>query len=141
MIRDLAQKKVAIVPTLKLFSQDHNIGPIRRIVAQAHRDGVRLIFGTDTGFLTDYDVSEEFRQLSLAGLDTDDILTMLTTAPAALFKADGHQGRVAPGMDGDLTILGADPKTAGVRAFSDVRYAIRGGQLLFSSGPAVALHQ
>lgn len=97
----------------------------------AHRAGIRLVFGTDTGFMTDYDVSEEFRQLSQAGLGADDILAMLTTTPAALFKVDGHAGRVARGMDGDLTILGSDPRTAGVGAFSDVRYAIRGGQVLF----------
>jgi len=40
---------------------------------------------------------------------------------------------VARGMDGGLTILGADPTTAGVGAFSDVRYAIRGGKLLFDA--------
>lgn len=133
LIRELARKNMAIIPTLKLFAQDHNIGEIRSAVLAAHRAGVRLLFGTDTGFLTDYDVSEEFRQLSQAGLDTDDILAMLTTTPAALFKADAHQGRVAPGMDGDLTVLGSDPKTAGVRAFSDVRYTIRGGKQLFAS--------
>lgn len=133
LIRDLAQKNVTIIPSLKLFSQNHNIGEIRSVVREAHREGVRLIFGTDTGFVTDYDVSEEFRQLSLSGLDVDTILAMLTTAPAALFKADGHQGRIAPGMDGDLTVLGADPKVEGVRAFSDVRYTIRGGKLLFAS--------
>ncbi len=99
----------------------------------AHRAGVRLVFGTDTGFLTDHDVSEEFRQLDRAGLGTDDILAMLTTTPAALFSVAAHQGRVAPGMDGDLTILGSDPKTAGVQAFSDVRYTIRGGHVLFDS--------
>lgn len=133
VIRDLARKHVAIIPTLKLFAQDRNIGEIRNVVLEAHRAGVRLIFGTDTGFLSDYDNSEEFRQLSLAGLNTDDILTMLTTAPAALFKVDSHQGRVAPGFDGDVTILGTDPKTEGVPAFSDVRYTIRGGKVLFDS--------
>ena len=131
VVRDLARKRVAIVPTLKLFAQDRNIPGIRGLVLDAHRAGVRLVFGTDTGFLTDYDVSEEFRQLSLAGLAVDDILAMLTTAPAALFSVAAHQGRVAPGMDGDLTILGSDPRSAGVRAFSDVRYTIRGGQVLF----------
>ncbi len=133
VIRELARRHVTIVPTLKLFSQDDNIAEIRRVVLAAHRAGVRLVFGTDTGFLADHDVSEEFRQLALAGLSFDDILATLTTAPAALFKVDRHQGRVAPGMDGDLTILGSDPKADGVRAFSDVRYAIRGGRVLFDA--------
>jgi len=131
LLQEMARKHVVIVPTLKLFSHDADIAGIRKLVLDAHRAGIRLVFGTDTGFLTDHDVGEEFRQLSLAGLGVDDILAMLTTTPAALFKVDGHAGRVARGMDGDLTILGADPMTAGVDAFSDVRYAIRAGKVLF----------
>lgn len=133
LIRELARRHAAMIPTLKLFSQDANIDKIRALVLEAQRGGVRLVFGTDTGFLDDYDVSEEFRQLNLAGFDADEILAMLTTAPAALFKVAAHQGRVAAGMDGDLTILGSDPKQAGVRAFSDIRYTIRGGKILFAS--------
>ena len=132
-LRDLARRRVVIVPTLKLFAQDRDIAEIRGLVLDAHRAGVRLVFGTDTGFLPDFDVSEEYRQLSQAGLGPDEILAMLTTTPAELFKVSGHQGRVVHGMDGDLTILGADPKTAGVRAFSDVRYTIRAGKVLFDS--------
>jgi len=133
LVQEMARRHVAIVPTLKLFSRDDNIADIRKLVLDAHRAGIRLVFGTDTGFLADYDVSEEFRQLSQAGLGVDDILAMLTTAPAALFKLDAHAGRVARGNDGDLTVLGSDPKTAGVGAFSDVRYTIRGGQVLFDA--------
>jgi len=133
LLQEMVRKHVVIVPTLKLFSRDEDIAGIRKLVLDAHRAGIRLVFGTDTGFLTDHDVSEEFRQLSLAGLGADDILAMLTTTPAALFKVDGHAGRVARGMDGDLTILGSDPKTAGVGAFSDVRYAIRAGRVLFDA--------
>ncbi|MBW8756777.1 MAG: amidohydrolase family protein [Burkholderiales bacterium] len=131
LVQEMARKHVVIVPTLKLFSRDDDIADIRKLVLDAHRAGIRLVFGTDTGFLTDHDVSEEFRQLSLAGLGVDDILAMLTTTPAALFRVDGHAGRVARGMDGDLTVLGSDPATAGVGAFSDVRYTIRGGRILF----------
>ena len=131
LVREMARKHVVIVPTLALFSRDDDIAGIRKLVLDAHRAGIRLVFGTDTGFLADYDVSEEFRQLAAAGLRTDDILAMLTTTPAALFKVDAHAGRVARGMDADLTILGSDPRTAGVAAFSDVRYTIRGGRLLF----------
>jgi imidazolonepropionase-like amidohydrolase len=131
LMHEMVRRHVAIIPTLKLFSRDDDIAGIRKLVLDAHRAGIRLVFGTDTGFLADHDVSEEFRQLWLAGLGIDDILAMLTTTPAALFKVDGHAGRVARGMDGDLTVLGSDPGTAGVGAFSDVRYAIRGGKVLF----------
>jgi imidazolonepropionase-like amidohydrolase len=137
MLRDMARRHMVIIPTLKLFSQDHDIADIRRLVLDAHRAGVRLVFGTDTGFLTDYDVSEEFRQLALAGLTPDEVLSMLTTTPASLFKVDRTEGRVAPGMAGDLTILGSDPRAAGAAAFSDVRYTMRGGRVLFDSARPV----
>lgn len=137
-IAEMARRHVTMVPTLKLFAQDRQIADIRRVVNDARLAGVRIVFGTDTGFLTDFDVSEEFRQLALAGLDADDILATLTTAPAALFKLDTRQGRVAVGFDGDLTVLGSDPHKAGAGAFSDVRYAIRGGKVLFDAKAATS---
>ena len=35
------------------------------------------MFGTDTGFLQDYDVKEEYHQLALAGFSYHDVLAML----------------------------------------------------------------
>jgi hypothetical protein len=60
--RALAQG-MTMIPTLKLFSADDNIAEIRRIVRRFHELGGSLVFGTDTGYLTDYDVAEEFGQL------------------------------------------------------------------------------
>ena len=92
------------------------------------------MFGTDTGFLTDYDVEEEYHQLALAGFSYRDVLAMLTTAPAELFHVAGHEGRLAIGMDGDLTILSADPASDPL-AFTRVLFAIRGGRVI-ASAPA-----
>jgi imidazolonepropionase-like amidohydrolase len=89
------------------------------------------MFGTDTGFLTDYDLTEEYRQLYLAGLTYRDILAMLTTSPALRFHASDHKGRIAAGMDGDLTILTSDP-ASDPTAFTHVKYTIRNGRILFS---------
>jgi N-acetylglucosamine-6-phosphate deacetylase len=54
------------------------------------------MFGTDTGFLTDYDMAEEYRQLYLTGLSFRDVLAMLTTAPAQRFHVADHQGELRP---------------------------------------------
>jgi hypothetical protein len=40
---------------------------VRAIVGKFHQLGGQLMFGTDTGFLTDYDMAEEYRQLYLTG--------------------------------------------------------------------------
>jgi imidazolonepropionase-like amidohydrolase len=131
LLQNLVARHMAMIPTLKLFSGDADIASIRSEVFRFHRLGGVLLFGTDTGFLTDYDMGEEYRQLSLAKLGFRQILTMLTTAPAARFGVAGHQGRIALGMDADLTILSVDPATGDPLAFTQVKYTIRAGHIIF----------
>jgi imidazolonepropionase-like amidohydrolase len=130
VLRQLVAHHMAMAPTLKLFSGATDIARIREIVAEFHRLGGQLIFGTDTGFVTDYNLAEEYRQLSLAGLTFRDVLAMLTTAPAARFKVAADKGSVAPGMEGDLTVLSADPSAGDLTAFTHVRYTIRKGRII-----------
>ena len=133
LLQNLVARRMAIIPTLKLFSGDADIAAIRSVVFRFHRLGGVLMFGTDTGFLTDYDMGEEYRQLSLAGLGFRQTLTMLTTAPAERLGVSDHEGRIAPGMDADLTILSVDPATGDPLAFTQVRYTIRAGRIIFHS--------
>jgi imidazolonepropionase-like amidohydrolase len=112
-----------------------HIDRIRDIVMQFHIAGGRLLFGTDTGFLTDYDVSEEYRQLELAGLSFRDVLSMLTTNPAAEFNVSSHAGSLRLGGDGDLTVLSAEPAVGDLRNFAHVLYAIRAGRVILEAPP------
>ena len=68
--------------------------------------------------------------MSRAAMTYQQILASLTTNPARRFKSSSHSGRIANGMDADLVILGADP-AHNVTAFSNVRYVIRSGKLIF----------
>lgn len=129
LLHQLVGLHMSMIPTLKLFSRDSNIAAIRSVVFKFHQFGGVLMFGTDTGFLTDYDVKEEYHQLALAGLSYRDVIAMLTTAPAERFHVADHQGRIAVGMNGDLTILSADPASDPL-AFTAVRYAMRGGKVI-----------
>ncbi len=133
LIAQLVAHHMAMVPTLKLFSEDRDIPRIRAIVSRFHQLGGPLMFGTDTGFLTDYDMTEEYRQLQLAGLSWREVLAMLTTAPAERFRVADHEGKIAPGMDGDLTILSSDPAAGDAAAFTKVRYTIRNGRVLYGA--------
>jgi len=130
LLKQLIARHMAMVPTLKLFSDEPQIPRIREIVTQFHALGGQLLFGTDTGYLTDYSLTEEYHQLQLAGLTFRDVLTMLTTAPAERFKVSQHAGRIAPGYDGDLTILSANPAAGDMTLFADVKYAIRAGKVI-----------
>ena len=133
MLRRMIAQHMTIIPTLKLFSRDDNIANIRGLDYQFHQLGGRLVYGTDTGFLLDYDQSEEFRQLMQAGFGFREVLAMLTTAPADLFHLSLREGKVMPGMKGDLTILSEDPASGNPEAFTSVRYTIRGGNVIWHS--------
>lgn len=133
LIKQLVTHHMAMTPTLKLFTGSSHIDRIREIVAHFHQEGGVLLFGTDTGFLTDYDVTEEYRQLALAGLLFQDVLAMLTTNPAAKFRVSSHTGTIKVGGDGDLTVLGADPAAGDLRNFSHVLYTVRAGRVIFNA--------
>jgi imidazolonepropionase-like amidohydrolase len=130
LIAELVAHHMSMIPTLKLFAESNRIARMRAIVLAFHQFGGPLIFGTDTGFVTDYDLTEEYRQLALAGLNFKHVLAMLTTAPVQRFGLKG-EGRIAPGQRGDLTVLSADPSTQGLTAFTKVRYTIRAGSVIF----------
>jgi imidazolonepropionase-like amidohydrolase len=133
MLRRMIAQHMTIIPTLKLFSRDDDIASIRGLNYRFHQLGGRLVYGTDTGFLPDYDQGEEFRQLTQAGFGFRDVLAMLTTAPAELVHLSEHEGKVMSGMRGDLTILSEDPASGHPDAFTEVRYTIRGGKVIWQS--------
>jgi imidazolonepropionase-like amidohydrolase len=143
LARRLKAAHMALIPTLTLIDVEGKKGgqPAAEIekwinmVAQevkAYSDGgVQILFGTDVGYIDQFDTCEEFALMSRAGMSFLQVLASLTTAPAERFGYSQHSGRVAKGMDGDLVVLGADP-AQDVTAFSKVRYTIRGGQVIYS---------
>jgi imidazolonepropionase-like amidohydrolase len=135
IVNEMVKRHMAVTPTLKLFSGSSHIDKVREIVAEFHHAGGRLMFGTDTGFLTDYDVSEEYHQLQLAGLTFPDVLSMLTINPVEEFHLESHAGRLRVGYDGDITVLSEDPSSGDLRRFAHVLYTIRAGRVIFDAGP------
>ena len=93
--------------------------------------GGQILFGTDVGYTDAFDTTEEYRLMSHA-LDWRQILTSLTTAPAARFGFSARKGRIAPGMDADLVVLNADP-AQDPTAFARVRDTIRAGRVIWGS--------
>ena len=60
------------------------------------------------------------------------ILASLTTEPARRFGHGARSGRIVPGMDADLVLLGRDPADD-VLALSDVVWVMRGGQVQYEA--------
>jgi imidazolonepropionase-like amidohydrolase len=136
-LRRMKAQNVSLIPTLKLFGNDSNIETILAEPRDFQRMGGQLLFGTDVGYLPDYDPTREFELMARAGLTWREILASLTTNPAARFGETSRRGRIAAGMDADLVVLGRDP-AADARAFADVRRTIRSGHQLY--GAAGVLH-
>ena len=133
--------RVAVIPTLKLWKYElrHDRSSVRdrfagEGIAQLrawHGGGGEVLFGTDVGYMNDYDPSDEYALMAEAGMSARHILTSLTTAPAQRFGDSTRLGRIAPGLIADLVVLRDDPLT-NVRAFADVRYTIRDGKIIFA---------
>ena len=136
-LQRMRQQNVGVVPTLKLFGGRSHIVAWVRYYAAA---GGQILFGTDVGYLSDFDPAEEYALMAAAGMGYRDTLAALTTSPALRFGETGRRGRVAPGLDADLVVLGADP-AGDARAFADVRYTIRGGKVIYTSSPQSAAIQ
>jgi imidazolonepropionase-like amidohydrolase len=134
---------VSLVPTLKLWRYELNkervpLSAQDRLVADAQRQlkgfsdaGGRVLFGTDVGYMSEFDPADEYTLMAGAGLTPMAILASLTTAPAVRWKDGERRGQVKPGFDADLVVLDADP-AADVTRFAGVRCTIRGGRQLFA---------
>ncbi len=92
--------------------------------------GGRILFGTDVGFQSKYDTTEEYQFMGKA-MGWRDILASLTTSPSEFFK-QSSEGQVEKGMSADLVVLNADP-ASDVRNFAQVAYTIRAGKALYSN--------
>jgi len=140
----LKQHHVAVIPTLKLykwelerarvsFPEEHRLvkTAIQQISMSAKAGG-EILFGTDVGYVTDVNTTDEFRFLTAAGLSFDQILAALTTAPAKQFGMSDHCGRIAKGMDADIVLLKADPHED-CQNFAAVAYTIRKGKIIYDA--------
>jgi imidazolonepropionase-like amidohydrolase len=125
---------MAVIPTLKLFGRNRNLEMLLAQLEALSEAGVSILFGTDVGFMPDDDPTREYQLMDLAGLNFPQMLAALTTAPATRFGFSRHKGRVAPGTDADLVILGGDPAEE-VSEWTDVRYTVRNGAVIYAKAP------
>ncbi len=142
-VQRMTAAHMALTPTLTLWDVEFRKGHaspdnIEQVMSKAARQlqaffqaGGQVLFGTDVGYIEQFDTSEEFKWMSRAGMSFREILASLTTNPAQRFGYSTHSGRIAKGMDADLVILSADP-AQNTSAFSKIRYTIRNGEILYA---------
>ena len=142
LVERLKSAHMALIPTLTLwhveskgdsreqFEKGMNTVVLPQLQAYSEAGG-QILFGTDVGYIEQFDTSEEFTWMARAGLNFRQILASLTTSPAQRFGYSIHSGRIAKGMDADLVVLRSDP-AEDVTSFSKVRYTIRLGKVIYS---------
>jgi len=142
LVERLKAAHVALIPTLTLwhvesralpaadFEKGMNETALPQVRAYSQAGG-QILFGTDVGYIDQFDTSEEFTWMSRAGMSFQQILASLTTNPAERFGDSAHRGRIAKGMDADLVVLRADPEHDAA-AFSRVHYTILSGKIIYS---------
>jgi imidazolonepropionase-like amidohydrolase len=139
----MQERGMALIPTLKLWPYElGKVGlpaeVVRRVLGNGQAQvrafadaGGQVLFGTDVGYMTEYDPTDEYVHLAEAGLSYAEILAALTTAPAARFGVARLTGRVVPGLAADLTVVDGEPERD-IRALARVRYAVRAGRIVYS---------
>jgi imidazolonepropionase-like amidohydrolase len=140
LIATMKANNVALIPTLTLWSYELRRGGAPEKVVQLvqslavaqlaeyYAAGGEILFGTDVGYMRDFDTSQEFLLMAKAGMDFDGILAALTTNPARRFA--NESGRLDVGTTADIVIYAGDPSKDSA-AFSQVQYTIRAGRLVF----------
>jgi imidazolonepropionase-like amidohydrolase len=135
---------MSVIPTLKLWKYellkqqvpapviDMLVGRTLQELRDFQAAKGQILFGTDVGYMLEYDPTGEYVYLSQAGLTPAQILASLTTTPAQRMKEEERRGRVAPGFDADLVVLAGDP-FEDVKNFAKVRCVFRGGKLIHAS--------
>ena len=142
VLEEMRGRGVAVIPTLQLWEYElrHDRTSFREAFVRKGVDQLRawlasggeVLFGTDVGYMDDYDPSDEYALMRDAGMTFPQILASLTTAPAQRFAASERLGRVAEGLAADLVVLDQDPGRD-VRALAAVRYTIRDGALIYTA--------
>jgi imidazolonepropionase-like amidohydrolase len=142
IVQRIKAAHMSLIPTLTLFEVEYKkfggtpeeIAETIRVASQQLKSysdaGGQVLFGTDAGYIEQFDTAEEFTLMSRAGLTWQQILASLTTSPAERFGYAAHSGRIAKGMDADLVVLSVDP-AQDVIAFSKVVFTIRHGKIIF----------
>ena len=142
VIETMLEHNIGLIPTLKLWSWElgrFNVPEAQTLeyqnagvsqAAEYRAAGGEILFGTDVGYMRDYDTTEELEMLRRAGMDFAAVHAALTTAPARRFARES--GVVETGAAGDIVILADDP-ASDVTAFARVAVTIRGGRVVYDA--------
>ncbi|HKV98824.1 MAG TPA: amidohydrolase family protein [Vicinamibacterales bacterium] len=128
----LRDQNVFMIPTLASLVGD-TAGPaaegLRRAVATAHREKVRLVFGTDGGVLPHGQNAQEFAAMVAAGIPVLDAIRAATINAAQAFHLADEIGQIKAGYRADLIAVNGDP-LRDTQVLSRVTFVMRDGRVI-----------
>ncbi|MFN0022993.1 MAG: amidohydrolase family protein [Parvularculaceae bacterium] len=93
---------------------------------RAHRGGVKIAFGTDTGVSKHGENAREFQLLVDAGMTPMEAIASATVNGAANLGQSANLGTIEPGKYGDLVAVRGDP-VAEIAELSDIDFVMKEG--------------
>lgn len=81
----------------------------RVFMGEAHRAGVKIAFGTDSGVYEHGRNAQEFRLMMAQGMTSREALAAATTTAAHVLDMENEIGRIAPGYSADIIAVEGNP--------------------------------
>ena len=105
------------------------IGPqLQSTFAMAHKAGVKIAFGTDSGVSAHGDNAQEFALMVQGGMSPMAAIQTATVHAASLLRVGDELGSLAVGKRADVIAVAGDP-LENIRLLEDVQWVIKGGQV------------
>ncbi len=102
------------------------IGPvIKNTVSMAYKEGVKIVFGTDSGVSPHGDNADEFRFMVEAGMNPIDVINSATSIAAEALGVD-DLGIIKKGMKADIVAVLGDP-LKDIALMKKVNFVMKGG--------------
>jgi len=115
------------------------IGPqIQQTFARAHRAGVRILFGTDTGVSAHGENAVEFVFMVEAGMAPVDALRAATILPATFLGVADQLGSLEPGKLADIVATPGNPLDD-IEAMQRIDFVMKSGVVYRRPSTALAL--
>lgn len=142
-VERMKSARMSVIPTFKLWvyelkKEDAPASVVDTLVDATLRElesfnavQGQVLFGTDVGYMHDYDPTDEYLLMAKAGMTPAQILESLTVAPAARWQQK-RQGQIAKGFAADLVMLAANPFDD-VSNFANVKCVLRAGTPIYSA--------
>ncbi|MEA1072803.1 amidohydrolase family protein [Sphingomonas sp. LY160] len=103
-------------------------GNAEKSFAEAHRRGVKIAFGTDTGVSPHGRNAEEFALMVRNGMSPAQAIRTATVDAADLLGVSAKVGTIEPGKDADIIAVDGDP-TQNVRLLESVGFVMKAGRV------------